>query len=207
MLLERLRLVAELRWTARASERVDRSAATAVERRGADAPGAAGPVPGVSPDSGTRCRRPRSCSSRSAIWICRYWRLSSCPGADATQCRTSDSSSPGIGSPAVTGQSIRPSTARSGLREPVCKGTPLRKRVRREICRCTVRWITRKTRTAGSPTGGEAVLQQCRGLSGVSAQGVFADSASAVQFVGLRSNIPGRRPGRRWEAPGRGTVR
>ena len=35
---------------------------------------------------GTRCRnpspgpRPRSCSSRSAIWICRYWRLSSCPG-------------------------------------------------------------------------------------------------------------------------------
>ena len=25
--------------------------------------------------------RPQSCSSRSAIWICRYWRLSSCPGA------------------------------------------------------------------------------------------------------------------------------
>ena len=55
-------------------------AATAVERRGADAPGVAG----------TRYRewrdalpdpRPRSCSSRSAIWTCRYWRLSSCPGA------------------------------------------------------------------------------------------------------------------------------
>ena len=36
---------------------------------------------------GTRCRnrlpgpRPRSCSSRSAIWTCRYWRLSSCPEA------------------------------------------------------------------------------------------------------------------------------
>ena len=36
---------------------------------------------------GTRCRnrlpgpRPRSCSSRSASWICPYWRLSSCPEA------------------------------------------------------------------------------------------------------------------------------
>ena len=42
---------------------------------------------------GTRCRnpspgpRPRSCSSRSAIWICRYWRLSSCPGASGVTAR------------------------------------------------------------------------------------------------------------------------
>ena len=31
--------------------------------------------------------RPRSCSSRSAIWICRYWRLSSCPGASGVTAR------------------------------------------------------------------------------------------------------------------------
>ncbi len=65
-------------------------AATAVERRGADAPGAGRTSTG---SGGTRCRnpspgpRPRSCSSRSAIWICRYWRLSSCPGASGVTAR------------------------------------------------------------------------------------------------------------------------
>ena len=41
----------------------------------------------ITGSGGTRCRnrlpgpRPQRCSSRSAIWICPYWRLSSCPEA------------------------------------------------------------------------------------------------------------------------------
>ena len=56
---------------------------------------------------GTHCRnpspgpRPRSCSSRSAIWICRYWRLSSCPGASGVTAR-----------PPATASRIRPRDAR-----------------------------------------------------------------------------------------------
>ena len=67
-------------------------AAEAVGRRGADAPGAAGPVSGVAgrvarnPSPGPR---PRSCSSRSAIWTCRYWRPLSCPGASGVMARGS----------------------------------------------------------------------------------------------------------------------
>ena len=60
-------------------------AATAVERCGARRSWRCRNSTAAS--GATRCRnrwpgpRPRSCSSRSAIWICRYWRLSSCPGA------------------------------------------------------------------------------------------------------------------------------
>ena len=44
---------------------------------------------------GKRCRnpspgpRPRGCSSRSAIWTCRYWRPSNCPGASGVTARGS----------------------------------------------------------------------------------------------------------------------
>ena len=96
-------------------------AATAVGRRGADAPGAAGPVPGVAGRVAGIPRRVRdrgSCSSRSATWICRCWRLSSCPGASGVTARppatsfrlvsTKRSQAPASGRPSMTAGSCSP---------------------------------------------------------------------------------------------------
>ena len=96
-------------------------AATAVERRGTDAPGACRTSTG---NGGTRCRhpspgpRPRRCSIRSAIWTCRYWKLSSRPGASGVTARppatsfrlaaTKRSWAPASGKPSMTAGSCSP---------------------------------------------------------------------------------------------------
>ena len=96
-------------------------AATAVERRGADAPGAAGPVPGVAGRFAGIARRIRDrgvARIRSAIWTCRYWRLSSRPGASGVTARppatsfrlaaTKRSQAPASGRPSMTAGSCSP---------------------------------------------------------------------------------------------------
>ena len=65
-------------------------AATAVERRGADAPGAAGPVPGVAGRVAGIPHRVRDRGvARSCLrsGVCRYWSLSICPGASGVTAR------------------------------------------------------------------------------------------------------------------------
>ena len=73
---------------------------------------------------GTRCRnpspgpRPRSCSSRSANWTCRNWRLSSCPGASGVTARDHRRQLPVGGQEAEPGAGIREAVATCGGRAP-----------------------------------------------------------------------------------------
>ena len=96
-------------------------AATAVERRGADAPGAAGRVPGMAGRVAGIPRRVRDRGvARSGLrsGTCRYWKLSSRPGASGVTARppatsfrlaaTKRSWAPASGRPSMTAGSCSP---------------------------------------------------------------------------------------------------
>ena len=153
-------------------------AAAAVGRRGADAPGAAGPVPGRGV---TRCRnrssgrRPRRCSRRSAIWIYRCWRLSSCPGASGVTGRPPapasawrHESKPGAGIWGCTASS-------SGGRDGVAAG--------REACQRAARVLRDATALSGdtppAPRLGWQLWALRPGLDGASRPSTTNSSAAA----------------------------
>ena len=126
-----------------------------MERRGANAPGVAGPVPGV---AGRVAGIPRRVRDRGvaraglATWTCRNWRLSSCPGASGVTARPPATASgwprsragrwaPGIRRPFALPAST---TALSGGRGRVAAGRAACQRAAHVLRSATALRVTRR---------------------------------------------------------------